>query len=92
MPEAAVCHILFHLSEDSFRFHAPPAPMLNSFLRKSAFLFIIHSIVSMTGRFLNRMRSRSGIRRFFMLYLMPVTRWIPSFLQLFLSKTEVDKQ
>ena len=31
MPEPSVCHIVFHLSENSFRFYAPPASMPDSF-------------------------------------------------------------
>ena len=31
VPEAAVCHVGLHLSEDGFRFNAPPPPFLDPF-------------------------------------------------------------
>ena len=37
VPEAAVCHIELHLSEDGFRFDASSAPVLESFFRCKKF-------------------------------------------------------
>ena len=31
MPEPSVCHVVFHLSKNSFRFYTPPASMPDSF-------------------------------------------------------------
>ena len=51
--KTAVCHIGLHLSEDSFRFDAPPSPMLDSLLgcqKSSGFpLVFVEPVIDLDG-------------------------------------------